>query len=214
MTIVTSNFNQANSTTVGPGSFTEVTGDWQTVSNQLKLLSVGTTSRLRFESDTGATDMYAQLTIPDLILTSDVFVAVCARFDAASSSFYYFGRGKNAGFASGYYTLGKSESGVTTVLVAATSFAHSSGETIKITCQGSVIKGFVGGTVKATVTDTSIVVGTRGGVRGYRDVAGDDFTVDNLEAGDLGIAYSLMPTHRPAVFAPMGPNPPEFGRRF
>jgi hypothetical protein len=209
MTIATSDFNQADSTTVGPGTFTEVTGNWETLSNQLHLVSVGSTSRLRFESDTGSSDMYCQATGVDLILTSDTFMAVCARFDAAASTFYYFGVEKTPGtFAAGSYTLGKSIAGATTVLVASTANAFTNGSSIKILCQGSTIQGYIGGSLKTSITDTSITTGSLGGIRGYRDVAGDDFHIDNLEVGSIvsNASWSPRPHTRFAPFKPGAPR--------
>lgn len=208
MTTSTSDFNQADSTTVGPGSFTEVTGDWETLSNQLHLVSVGSTSRLRYEADTGSSDMYCQMTGVDLVLTSDTFMAVCARFDAAASTFYYFGVEKTPGtFSAGSYTLGKSIAGATTVLVASTASAFTNGSQIKIVCQGNVIQGYIGGTLKTSVTDASITTGSRGGVRGYRDVAGDNFHIDNIEVGSL-LANASWSSHTATRFAPFQPGAP------
>jgi hypothetical protein len=90
------------------------------------------------------------------------------------------------GTDSGSVRITKCVTGTYTNLGSGASATTSVPFTLKNECNGSSISSYFGGTLKETITDTSIAAGTRGGLCANPGATLPRF--DNWELGDLALA--------------------------
>ena len=178
-TVLSESFNQADSTTLGPVlTWTEVAGDWDTLTNEVRLVSVGGASKsARAEAYLASSDAYAQL----LVTSHDggiLGTSFC--FAAAAETFY----GVFVEGSLGRINTEKMIAGVMTE-IGGTGITIALPEIYKGQKDGSTIKGFQAGTERSTFTDTSITGNLRGGLFGRVPGGGGSVRGDNFEEGDL-----------------------------
>ena len=187
-TTITESFNTADSTTLGPDlTWTEVSGDFDVVSNEVHLITGGGGAegkKARAESDLSSDDHYAQVNITNIGSGADAYGwAGAARFAAAASTFYV------------YFVFQDGDTGTlrkvvtdTATNLASTAITLSIPELYKIQADGSTIKGFQAGVERESETDTAITGNTRTGIYGFSAETAVPPVADDFEAADLAAA--------------------------
>jgi hypothetical protein len=178
MTTFVDDFNRADGS---PGvNWTQVSGTWSIVSNQLSSGSAGGTIVIRATGAMATSDNSAQVTI--------------ATTGAVSHGVFCRG---NVGFTQGYLwrndgTSWNLFSNVGGSFTSIGSFAGAAvaGDVAKVQAVGSTIKGLVNGVVRVSVTDTAVATGTSVGVRAESSnlLRFDDFTGADVTSGTTGDA--------------------------
>lgn len=180
-TTLSDDFNRADSTTLG-SPWTEVTGNTDIFSNQAQ--GQTNASKNRYDSDISSADHYAQITMVNGAGTGRGS-GPAARFASAATTFYFF--------LSDGSRLFKCVTGTLTALTTAIS-DPANGSVLKCEINGSSLKGYDDGVNTASVTDTAIAGGTRGGF--YIDTNTPTKTLaDDWSAADLsaaGIIYTQI----------------------
>lgn len=145
----------------------------------------------RAEIDLSSSDMYSQA---DLYLDVAASSGPLARFQAAANTAYaYYVRSTpdNRFF--------KWVTGVQTQVGSTDSTANPPTPfTAKLVVNGSTLTGYNAGVQIMTVTDTSITIGTRAGIRAGADGSGNPTTMDNFQAGDNSGGFRIVARRRRA----------------
>ena len=195
-------FNRANaeppSNAAEGWSWTQVNWSfWRINSNSLDANGTETThGAVRAESALSSADHYAKITTAFTVYGGGSSLwGAAARFDAAANTHYGAGWYDN-GSSGGNYII-RCDAGTRTELWYDSARA-SSGDTVKVECDGSSISHYKNGSLVHTLTDTGLSGGTRTGIFArYTDEA---FDHDNFEAADL----SAGGTTRGAPFGTRG----------
>lgn len=190
-TVITESFDQGDSTTVGPDlTWTEIVGDFETVSNRLYAVSGSGEHGIRAESNLATDDHYAQAEIWDNNITGNK-PGISCRVHASDITFYQFKRT----FDGSDTELNRYVTGTKTVITEGTDAEADSGtgEVLYIEADGSTITGVYDGATIHSETDTNITGNTLCGVTGSHN-GGSRNRWDNFEAGDLGLATTVAPT--------------------
>lgn len=178
-TTIAESFNTADSGTLGPDlSWTETANDMIIVSNECYAFAAGGASGAiaRAEHDLSSDDHYAQVTITALNASATAG-AIC-RFNSSSNQFYF--GALNNGDDKAY--LYKYDSGFT-LLNTPPVVTPSIPEVWKSSADGSTVSVYQAGTLRDSVTDTSLTGSVRCGIFFY-DASGGS-TVDNFVAEDI-----------------------------
>lgn len=180
-TTFTESFNKADSDTLGPDlTWTEVSNDWDVVSNAAQQQTASAFVIARAEHDVSSADQYAECTVTALGSSGNSQGGPVARFSASATTFY----GAIEFNLSTYY-LYKVVAGAYTTL-ATGSASTSVPFVLRCKCDGSTISHWLAGVQKASVTDTAISTGTRGGIWVYNanvvKVSIDDWSIADLAA--------------------------------
>lgn len=189
-TIITDSFNRANNLVLGSSSegwsWTEQTGTWEVFSNKAAGSS-GSLNTARAEQDLNTADQYSQGGCTDPGGTPQL-LGPCVRFHAVDTTFY-LGAHRNSATDPTYRLL-KAVNAVYTALGSVADTAPGTGEiTDKMSSNGSTQEFTSGGTVRITLTDTSITGNLRTGM--FCQLA--NHTIDNFEASDLNPAPGGYP---------------------
>lgn len=94
-----------------------------------------------------------------------------------------------------YKVVGGTFTGLGTTNVAVT---FSSGDTVKLTVNGTTLTGYINGTEVISRTDSAITTGLRTGARGY-DTASQAPEIDDFAAADLSAAALSFIYFQPAI---------------
>ena len=182
-TVITENFNQPDSTTLGPNlSWTEIFNDWNTISNELQDLAANEEGQARANSDLSTSNMYAQITRTVLGISS--WIGPGVRMPSTATRTAYYG----LIFDDGNYYHRKIIEGTFTTFSSATGNTAVPA-TWKETADGSTITLYRDDVLVHQQTDTSITGNLRGGVLGYNTLArGDNFEAGDLAAGGGAVA--------------------------
>lgn len=180
---VTESFTQADSTTLGPDlTWTEVLGDWETISNEATTSTAATQSdAARAEHDLATVDHYAESpAYPEDAGDHSHFGGTRVRFQSDANTCYWGGLKRNGNNVEIFLV----EAGGNT-RIAQVSFTVQSGVvyTIRTEVEGSTIRVLIDGTEEASVTDTTIAGNTRTGIGYY--TLNDRWFFQSFEAGDL-----------------------------
>lgn len=189
MTVLTENFNKADSDILGPNlSWTEISGDWDVVSNEChKVANVTSTEYCRAESDLASSNNYCQA---KLTQAANVFSGPCCRFSSSANTFYAtYTRSSDM-------MITKFIAGVQTDL-ASGGAGYTQNSTVKVEANGSTIKAYKDAVEQVSVTDTSIATGLRGGLMSYNLGQFDDWEAGDI-APPLEIPHVVMAPMRPA----------------
>jgi hypothetical protein len=176
----TDDFNRANSSTLG-NSWTEVNGDWDIVSNKLRLLTntASNNNRVQRQSTTD-TRGYVQA----LFDTTVTGMGLLWRYTDSSN---YWRLYANAAFAT--MSIEKVVAGVTTDMGSTGSFTYpDTGSTVKVEYEGNNHRVYLNGKLVVTVTDSAHNTATRSGIYANSAVTTSG-RWDNFEAGDLESNY-------------------------
>ncbi len=188
-TTITESFNQADGTVLGPDqTHTEVTGEWETIGNELHMVTnFGPAKSERVEADLAGDDHFVELDVIDIGEgNEDFFIGPACRFNGSAETYYTYWPYHNGD--TGH--LRKVITGTPTDL-ATTVLTFSLPETYKVQCDGSTIKGFQAGTERESETDTAITGNTRTGNNAWNNVGGDFPPLgDVFKAEDLAAAPS------------------------
>lgn len=114
--------------------------------------------------------------VSGLPITNVADVGVLARLQDFSNYYLWRTQGGNP-------QLYKNVAGSFTLLGTGSATA-ASGDTLKLECVGSAIKGYVNGTLDVSVTDSSLTTGTKVGIRIFGYI--DDFAATDLSGGGGG----------------------------
>ena len=180
-TTITDNFNRADSDTLGTSSegwsWTEVAGDTDIVTNAAAAGGAGAGNRSRADSDLSTSNHYSQGDCSSV--SGAASLGTSTRFAAAASTFYM---GIHANDTTDTYRIFKDISGTLTKLSGVNTTAPGAGAILdKMSSDGSTQEFTSGGTVRNTITDTSITGNLRGGLW----EGPSPHTIDNFEAADL-----------------------------
>ena len=192
-TTLTDNFNRADSATLGTasggGTWTEVSGNLDIISNQAGAGAIGAdgATNARLESDLSSADHYAQI-VSNAAGGDNRYQSGCCRFSPSAQTFYY---GLLRGGAP-QESVRKRVAGVTTDLVTG-STGHISPFTSRTEANGSTIRLLKNGTQILSVTDTAISGGTRTGMIFRATSTGE--RGDDWEAGDLSVSVARQFMH-------------------
>jgi hypothetical protein len=190
----TETFDQTDSTTLGPTlTWTETTGNLQTVSNACRCVDVNVVDEARAEHDVGSVDHFTRFTVSifNTPASAENQADPLCRFAAAARTHYglRFRRGTTTTTSFLYRRV----AGTVTNLTSGVTTTFSAGDARRVVIQGSTLSGFLNATQEQTVTDTVIPGGTRGGLKLVAGAATADVAVDNFEVGDLGSRLFLEP---------------------
>lgn len=189
-TTISENFNQGDSTTLGPQlTWTELTGDWQTVSSKVSRVNTGSTLRFaRADTDLSTDDHEAQIDVVTFTqpAASNNNLGAIVRKDSSATLDLYdaYLRITTGGVQT--IRMEKVVAGVTTNL-AATTQTFSIPDTVKIRSDGSTITDYRDGTQVDSLTDTSVVGNLRTGLVSAPNSA-TEVEGDNFSATDIGAA--------------------------
>lgn len=200
MTTIAESFNAADSDTLGPDlTWVEDAGDVDIVSNRARPGLYTGASLARATSSLAGTDQYAEIVA---YMTGAVSLGIgpIARKAASSTQTYYL---YHLDWASSTYrsSLYKVVAGTVTALGAAnitTTFAD--GDTLRIECNGTTIRGLVNGVEIISRTDSSIASGAQTGMRFYNNTTASQIVdADSFAAGDLTAAAASLIYYQPAI---------------
>lgn len=180
-TIITESFNQANSTILGPDlTWTEVTSNWTTVSNEAA--PGGVAGNARAEHDLSSDDHYAQVVIK---ATTSSNAGVRIRFAAAADT-NYFGIWRNTNTR---YEIFKRIATSNTILFNGAASAIAINDVIKLEVTGAdLLTLYRNAGAEASGTDTSITGDLRTGMYGDSSTS----RLDDFEAADLAAARRVI----------------------
>jgi hypothetical protein len=175
----TDDFNRADSSALGAG-WVEVSGDWSIVSSRLSAGAAGGTIILRAAGAMASNDHYAQVTIAT---TAAVSHGVWCRGNTNISQGYLW---RNDGSSWNLFSV----VGGSFTSIGSFAGAAVNGDVAKVQAVGSLIKGYVNGIERVSVTNTAVTTGTSVGLRS--ESAGalrfDDFAAADIVAGSTGDA--------------------------
>jgi len=162
-------FNRPDSTNIG--NWTESGDNWSIISQQLAP-GTSTLSIVIYNSTLDTTDHYAEITLSNATATS---MGVFARSDVGGNNFYLL---RNNGTSWDLFSnIGGSFTNIGTYTA-----APNNGDTARIHCVGSTIKGFINGVERISVTNTDITTGVYSGLRSE---ASSTARYDNFLAADI-----------------------------
>jgi hypothetical protein len=205
-TTLTESFDQSDSSTLGPDlSWTEISGNWETVSNQVSYASTSPHIFARADSDLSSDDHYCQLDVTSWDAANNrIGGGARVQTDNGTTETAYFCVYRNQ--AGGNCELEKTVSGTNTEITAET-ISASLPDTIKVQADGSSISGYLNGTeidsANSPFTDTSITGYLRCGLV----ARGGPSDGDNWEAADLAAGGTTpkgvfgLPIHGPMIRA-------------
>lgn len=159
-------------------NWTEVVGDWDVVSNKIRLISTAGAYSLRAEHDLDSADHYAQADVTWSATANRGGTAV--RFAAAAETFYNGFGIANTDNA----VIRKTVAGTPTDLASVARTIGAETLLVRTEVSGSSLKLFIAGVEVTSVTDTSITGNLRTGLYGTHP-AGTTQEFDNFQAGDL-----------------------------
>lgn len=178
MTTFTDDFNRADGS---PGAnWTQVSGTWSIISQQLSSGSAGGTVVIRATGAMATNDNSAQVTIA---ATAAVSHGVWCRGSSTLTSGYLW---RNDGTSWNLFSV----VGGSFTSIGSFSGAAVAGDVAKVQAIGSTIKGFVNGIQRVSVTDTNVTTGTSVGIRAESTstLRFDDFTGADVTTGTTGDA--------------------------
>lgn len=179
-TTINENFNQADSTTLGPQlSWTEVRGDWMTESSKAGKSTGSTTDIARADSDLSSADHYAQVVLAGG--SSGTYHGPACRIDGSGAVTAYFT------VCDGTMYLSKIVAGSQTNMTT-TSQTFTNTDTYKVQANGTTIKSFVNGGEILSTTDSAISSNLRCGLTQFDPASTGD--LDNFQAADLAAAVT------------------------
>jgi hypothetical protein len=153
MTTFTDDFNRADGS---PGAnWTQVSGTWSIISNQLSSGSAGGTIILRATGAMATNDNSAQVKIA---ATAAVSHGVWCRGNTNITSGYLW---RNDGTSWNLFSV----VGGSFTSIASYTAAAAAGDVAKVQAVGSTVKGFVNGIERASVVNTAVTTGTSVGIR-------------------------------------------------
>lgn len=145
--------------------------EWSIESNNASHSSNAVISDCRAGTALSGADMYAQVNAVTVVgATSSTLLGPSARYSPSADTMYAMILQENSGSDS--LNIQKCVASTTTVLKSQT-WSKSTPETAKISCNGSLLTGYLAGASVISLTDTSITGNTNAGIRGYTHVAGD-----------------------------------------
>lgn len=180
-TIIVDDFTLADGTVIGNQlTWTEVNGNWTTVSNAARGGTSNNRASARAEHDLSSADHYAQLAFISSTGVNARIAYNCVRFDP-SAEIYYRSTAREDG---GNANIAKMISGTATTIATLSSVTISLPDTLRTEINGSTIEQFFNGVSNGAGTDTAITGNLRCGI-GTNTGGSSTVTVDDFEAGDL-----------------------------
>lgn len=165
-TTYTESFDGTDSATLGKDlTWTEQVGDWSNTSNSAECQTQSTLCVARADHDVSSADHYVQADVTNTSSGGNYQPNVRARSSASADTAY-----AGAKYLLSSYYLYKIVAGAYTTLSTGAE-TSSTPSTYKVHCNGSTITLYVNGVSKASVTDTAITTGTRGGIGAYFNAA-------------------------------------------
>lgn len=200
MTTITESFNKSNSDTLGPDlTWVEDQGDIDIISNRARSGTFGGAAVARAAHSLAGNDQYAEVVVYTRTDSEVVGLGPAVRKAASSTlTFYLLWLNFPGGAGVGALTLYKVVSGAFTQLGAGgVSISYADGDTLRIECNGTTIRGLHNGTEILSRTDSGIASGAHTGIRYYNNSGlAQNCDVDSFAAGDLAAAAGSAPAVR------------------
>lgn len=199
MSSIAESFNTADSATLGPDlSWTKIGIGASIVSNRCRFTS-GSATVVRADSDLASADHAAEAKLYFSSGSGNAGMGPICRKDSSATLTYYLFWITWSGSA-WVATMYKAIGGALTALgTAGVTVTFASGDTVKISANGTTIKGYINDTEIMSRTDSSITSGTRTGARGYDNASGVNPEIDDFAAADLGAATLSLIYFQPAI---------------
>jgi len=166
-------FNRTDSTALG--TWVELGGDPEIISNQFAPGTTGGYGVARYASPTDTDNQYAEMTITDASSSS---MGVFVRSNLAGTNFYLW-RGNGI-----TWDMYLQYPGGTFIGIGQFVGPMNNGDVARIECIGNVIKGYVNGVERVSVVDNQLA-GAGYHYAGIRLATSTTARVDNFAAGDL-----------------------------
>lgn len=184
--VYTDDFNRADNAAMG-GSWTEVTGNTNIVSNEAVTQTNNTNHALRWEADLASDDHYSQADI-GFPSASCQAAGTAVRFASGATTYY-----KGCANPNGDLDIIQTCTAGSFATIASQAHVLGAGTLfIRTEANGSTISVQVPGSSLLSVTDTSITGNLRAGIDLRRGTSSATNTeADNWEAGDLSAGYTL-----------------------
>lgn len=177
-TTLTESFNTSDGPLGPDQTWTVLSGTIAVVSQTAEWTGGVSGSIARVDSDLSSTDHYCQC---DIVQNGGGNApGPLARKDSTATLTYYHARGVHSGTAQLYKVVANAFTSLGSAAISV-----SLPDTVKVECNGSTIAGYYNGTSFASVTDTAISAGLRGGIRSFIN-ASPVPRIDDWEAADLG----------------------------
>lgn len=199
-TTYTESFNTANSDTLGPDqTWTELTGDWDVVSNLCECQAVSNNSAaLRMDADLSSDNHYAQFSLTQLgngSGASNDANGPAVRKDSTATLTFYTARAARNPSTGSSLLLQKCVGGTFTSLGSGGSITISLPDTVRVEANGSTIDGYYDGVLIDSQTDTAITGNLRTGARVFTTTT-TKTRFDSFECADLAVAGGAGPIFR------------------
>jgi hypothetical protein len=212
-TTITESFDTEDSDTLGPDlSWTEISGDWDIVTNQASARTTtagGATNLARAETDLAGDDHYAQV----LVTTANPPSAqnqggACTCRHSASALTYYVVQLDVTSAPVYRMNVFRRVTGTFAQIIANANFTPSLPHTVKITADGSTIGMYRDDVLIDSTTDTNITGNTRCGLSAFlRNGSAGDLEVDDFEAADLAAGgQTITPDPVVATWSAVAPT--------
>lgn len=197
MTAIAESFNTADSSTLGPDlTWTKIGSGASIVSNRCRFANGGGTV-VRADTDLSGTDQSSEVKAFFSGTSANAGLGPLCRKDSSSTlTFYLFWITWSTTYlATMYKVVNGTFTGLGTTSVPVT---FSSGDTLKLTVNGTTLTGYINGTEIMSRTDSAITTGLRTGARGY-DSASQAPEIDDFAAADLSAAATSFIYFQPAI---------------
>lgn len=198
-------FNRADSSDLGAG-WTEVSGDWSIVSNQLSPGAAGGTIILRTAVAMDTDDNYAQATLSAVVAASQ---GVWCRGSATLSDGYLW---RNDGTSWDLFSV----VGGSFTSIGSYAASAAPGDVAKVQAVGTTIKAFVNGVERVSLSNNHVTTGKNVGIRS--ESAGairyDDFSAADVStsvSGTAAAAFGVLTASASGVRKTFGTAAEAFG---
>lgn len=185
-TVITENFNTADSSTLGPNlTWTELEGDMEVFSNQCRYASALTTGHItsRADVDLVSSHQYSQIVQANALNGHNSAQGCHARKDSSATMTYYHWQQSDE--TSDRRRSWRRVTGTFTLLTN-TNGSGAVNNVVRGEIEGSTYRLFINGVQQHTGTDTNITGNLRCGIGMHSDNAANTRPlIDNFEAGDI-----------------------------
>lgn len=164
-------------------------GSWTITTNRARLAGIVGDERAKAESDLATDDHEAQVTLATFTRVGGIIAVgpMCRNQSNTEDIGYEWRARDDDGTAGGrYHDMIRRGSGAGTTQIGTAADDPVVGEVLKVSADGSTIKGYIDGVEKLSVTDVNITGLLRCGITGYSDTnAGNLLELDTWSAADL-----------------------------
>lgn len=195
----TESFNKADSVLLGPDlTWEETNGSLSVINNLVRIGGTASQGEARAEHDLATPNHYASVVVETIDIPSVQahVLGPMARMPALTRGGCWWRRRKGSNAANTIQLTIIATNGTTTTLGSVQNLPAGDPTPVvdRIECEGSTIRGLVGGALIQTATDTTFSTELRTGFRIVANSSAENaaMEVDNFEAGDLAAPVSIV----------------------